>query len=71
MYENLRQLRKQCNISGEEVARILGLTKATYSKKENGLVKFSLEEAKIISTVLNKSIEEIFFEYEVSKNDTN
>lgn len=70
MYENLRYLRKQNNISGEEIAKSLGLTKATYSKKENGLVKFSLDEAKVISTVFNKSIEEIFFKREVSKMDT-
>lgn len=62
MYTKLRELRVSQNISGEELAQILNLTKATYSKKENGLVKFSLEEAKLIADKFNKKIEEIFFE---------
>lgn len=71
MYERLRKIRKEKNISASEMKDILGLkTEAAYYKKESGRVKFSLEEARIISERVKMKIEDIFFEDEVSKNDT-
>lgn len=70
MYKKLKEMRQQENVSGEELAKVLGITKATYSKKENGLVKFSLDEAKLISDRFKRKIEDIFFENKVSKIDT-
>jgi DNA-binding XRE family transcriptional regulator len=54
-----------------EMAKLLNITKSSYSKKELGSVKFSLNEAKLISDKFNISIEDIFFEDRVSKMDTN
>ena len=71
MYENLRELRNQRNISALDMARVIGLkTKAAYYKKESGLIKFSLEEANLISKYLDMPIEDIFFDDEVSKLET-
>lgn len=52
------------------MADLIGVSKASYSKKENGLVKFSLKEAKIIADTFDESIEEIFFNSKVTKNET-
>lgn len=71
MYTRLRELRLKNNISGMEMAKLLNITKSSYSKKELGSVKFSLNEAKLISDKFNISIEDIFFEDRVSKMDTN
>ena len=71
MYENLRELRNQRNISALDMARVIGLkTKAAYYKKESGLIKFSLEEANLISKYLDMPIEDIFFDDEVAKSET-
>lgn len=70
MYENLRELRNQRNISALDMARVIGLkTKAAYYKKESGLIKFSLEEANLISKYLDMPIEDIFDD-EVAKSET-
>lgn len=53
----------------EDFAKIIGVSTVNYSKKENGMVKFSLDEAKKISLYFHKPIEEIFFANEVSKNE--
>lgn len=71
MFEKLKKLRVERNISAEDMSKILGLeTKAAYYKKESGNVKFSLMEAKKISDFFNIPIEEIFFSNEVSSKDT-
>lgn len=71
MYDNLRTIRKNLNVSAEEMAELLGLkTKGAYYKKENGDSKISIEEAKIIAVKLGKSIEEIFFTNMVSIMET-
>lgn len=68
MYETLREYRKKKNISAVHMAKLLGLkTAAAYFKKENGTIKFSLEEARKISSYFNKSIEDVFFDNEVSE----
>jgi DNA-binding XRE family transcriptional regulator len=62
MYLKLRELRTKHNISGIDMASLLNITKASYSKKELGSVKFSLNEAKLISDKFRMSIEDIFFD---------
>ena len=52
------------------MAELIGVSKASYSKKENGLVKFSLKEAKIIADTFNESIEKVFFNSKVTENET-
>ena len=61
MFERLRELRKEKRLTCEDMAKLLGLgTKAAYSKKELGRTKFSLEDARKISCVLGKDIDDIF-----------
>ena len=70
MFEKLRQMRKARKITGEEMAKKLGIQKAGYSKKERGSVAFTLQDAKKVSDVLGMSIDDIFFPKEVSSGDT-
>ena len=70
MFENLRKIRKEKNITALEIAKKIGLkTEGAYYKKETGNVPFTLEEGKIISDMLKVPIEEIFFENELSQQD--
>lgn len=61
MSETIKYLRIERGLKISDLATLIGVSKATYSKKENGIVKFSLEEAKIISDKFKLTIEEIFF----------
>lgn len=62
MYKKLREIRNKKSIPIDTFKNLLGLkTKAAYYKKENGNVKFTLNEAKIIADFLKLPIEEIFF----------
>jgi DNA-binding XRE family transcriptional regulator len=66
-FEKLRSMRTSKNVSGEQMAEVLGLkTQAAYYKKEAGTVKFSLDDAKKISEFFHLPIEEIFFADELS-----
>lgn len=70
MFRRLRELRKMKGLTCEDMAAVLGLkTKAAYSKKERGKTKFSLKDARKIARLLDKSIDSIFFEDEVSFKD--
>jgi len=61
MFEKLRRIRNERNISALEMAKLLGLkTAAAYYKKENGTINFTLEEAKKVADYLKMPIEEIF-----------
>lgn len=66
----VKELREAANIKQESMASLLGVSPASYSKKENGHIKYTLDEAKAIAVFFNKTIEEIFFADEVSKNET-
>lgn len=71
MFDKLKEIRTAKGVSCEKMAEVLGLeTKSAYSKKENGTVKFTLAEAKKISDFLRMTIEDIFFEDEVSCGET-
>ncbi len=62
MFSNLKEIRKNKNISALELAKLIGLkTINAYYKKENETIKFSLKEAKIISDYLKMSIDDVFF----------
>lgn len=61
MFEKLRRIRNERNISALEMAKLLGLkTAAAYYKKENGTINFTIEEAKKVADYLKMPIEEIF-----------
>ena len=71
MFERLRKMREEKGLTCEQMAYKLGLqTKAGYSKKETGRTPFTLADAKIVSEVFGKSIDDIFFPNEVSDGDT-
>ncbi len=57
--ENLARLRKQSQLSQEFMARHLGLTRATYSKIENGQKSPTLNEVEKLAEVLGIEIEEL------------
>lgn len=65
----IKQFRESIGQTQEEFATIIKVSKVNYSKKENGKVKFSLNEAFEIANHFNKSIEDIFGNIEVSKNE--
>lgn len=67
MFEKLRKIRREKNISAKEIADKLGLkTEGAYYKKETGKVPFTLEEGKLVADLFNMPMEEIFFENELS-----
>lgn len=57
---NIAEIRRKNGIKQSELADLLEISKANYSKKERGLVKFTLEEAFIISKRFAVSIEQLF-----------
>jgi putative transcriptional regulator len=68
MYEKLKKLRVEMNVPVSELCELLNLKKiADYYKKESGKIRFSLEEGKKIADRLGKSIEEVFFDDELSE----
>lgn len=70
MMSKVKELREEMGLKQEIIAELLDISPANYCKKENGTIKYSLLEAKKIADYFNKTIEEIFFANEVSKNDT-
>ncbi len=60
MKNNLEKLRKQSNLSQEELAEILKVSRQTISSLENGRYNPSLLLAFKISDYFNLPIEEIF-----------
>ena len=65
----IKQFRESVGQTQEEFASIINVSKVNYSKKENGKVKFSLNEAFQIANHFNKPIEAIFGNMEVSKHE--
>lgn len=70
MFYKVRKKRLEKNLKCADVAELINVTKATYSKKEKGNIKFSLEEAKIISEKFKMPIEELFFDNKISNIET-
>lgn len=66
---SIKVFRETLGLRQEEFAKIINVSTVNYSKKENGVVKFSLNEAKLISEHFGKPIEVIFFANEVSKSE--
>lgn len=63
----VKELREAENIEQRDMAKVIGVSPASYSKKENGIIRFSLNEAKNIADFFHKSIEEIFYPEEVAE----
>ena len=56
---DIREIRKKLGLSQEYIAQKLGVTQASYSCKEAGKRKFSIEELKILKRILNVSYDEL------------
>ena len=65
----IKELRQEKGLMQEELARLLNISLPNYSKKENGIIKFSIVEAKILAGFFGLTIEELFFENEFSKTE--
>ena len=57
---NIKKFRESLGLTQEEFADIIHVSKVNYSKKENGKVKFSLDEAFLIANHFKQPIEVIF-----------
>lgn len=57
----LRSARAEKDLTQTELANLIGMSPATYCKKEQGQTDFYIREANKICEVLNKRPEEIFF----------
>lgn len=68
---NLAILRCINGFNQKDVSDYLGISLQTYCNKEKGNRQFTLEEAKKISELFKLSIEDIFFNNEVFKMNTN
>lgn len=69
MQTKMREYRLKNGIAADEIAELIGVTVQTYYKKETGVLKFSLLEAKKIAERCGDSIERIFFDTEIPKTD--
>jgi DNA-binding XRE family transcriptional regulator len=58
---SLRTLRAELNVTQEKFAKLIEMPLSTYRKKEKGESPISLDEAYLIASMSNKSVEEIFF----------
>ncbi len=65
----IRQFRESLNMSQEQFAVIIGVSKVNYCKKEKGQVKFSLNEAYKLSNHFKQPIETIFGCVEFSRDE--
>ena len=69
MYERLKEIREKKGYTIEDMAQVINKSPCNYFKKENGNVKFSVNEALIISKFLKCTVEKIFFKEKLSENE--
>lgn len=62
----LKMLRVKHQLTQEEVAKKLGISKNTYHRKEIGMNDFTISEAVAIGKLFNVNPGEIFFESKVT-----
>lgn len=70
MYSKLKGILVEKNITQQELAQILQISVSTLNFKINGKSDFSVTEAKRVSNLLGKTIEEIFIANENNKMKT-
>jgi len=71
MYNKLKGLMTEKNITQQELAEILEMSISTLNFKINGKSDFTIKEAKKVSKFFDKPIEEIFYNDEINKMKTN
>lgn len=63
MFPNLRAEMARRNITGNEMAEVLGITSGTFSAKYNGKADFTLPEAMMVKAELKTELPlEVLFE---------
>lgn len=67
MYRKLKEFREKKQCTMNDLAKVIGKSKANYCKKENGDVKFSVNEALKLANYLNCKVEDIFSNEELEK----
>lgn len=70
MYSKLKGILVEKNITQQELAQILQISVSALNFKINGKSDFSVTEAKRVSNILGKTIEEIFIFNENNKMKT-
>ena len=60
MYSRLKGLMVENTITQQDLAKVLDISISTLNFKINGKSDFTIMEAKKVSRILNKSMEEIF-----------
>lgn len=64
--KKLISLRRMAGFSQKDISSIIGVTQATYSRKENGTAAFDEKEMIAIHDVLHKSLNTYFPELKIT-----
>lgn len=70
MYKYILQILKEKGITVDEASKGLNISKVNFYKKISGVVKFSLNEAQILSELVNIPLDELFPTQQVSISET-
>ncbi len=71
VFEKVKFFREKQGYSQEKLAYHLGIEQSQYSRRENGQVKFSIDEVVAISKILNLDISELVSDQTVVFNSSN
>lgn len=66
VYPKLKYYRAEYNLSMQDMANKLNISKNAYFKKENGYTTFYLDEVKKILEIFNCNFDDIFFTNDVN-----
>lgn len=67
--EIIKRKRKELNMTGKQLANLLGISQQHYSRLENGKVKVSVESLYAISFILGVSPYSLLPSYDLIRND--
>jgi len=67
MYDKLKGIMREANITQPELAGLLELSISALNQKINGKSDFTIREGKKLSSLFNKPLDEIFFNNPVHK----
>lgn len=65
----VKEYRKRKGIPAARLAAAIGVTAQTYYKKEQGILRFNLQDAKAIAERCGDTIEAVFFGAELPKTE--
>ena len=70
VYERIKELRIQLNLSQDYVAKILGISRSTYTQMENGNRKVLADEVAQLSKLFGVTADSLLNETEISQPAT-